>query len=152
MLIKENNSKNQEKNMKQTAKKYLRSAAALALFGGMVFMTPAALQAKSAADISVHVEVTVHGSDIGVSSDVLEDTVDALLESAKIQVEESGGSNVTELKIDIYKDDDGEGFRAEANWDDDDEAEIEKHCETQDAIDDIVIEEVNAFIAFIHQD
>ncbi len=150
MLKKENNSKNQKKNMKQTAKKYLRGAAALALFGGMVFMTPAALQAKSA-DISVHVEVNVHGSDIGVSSDVLEDTVNALLESAKIQVEESGGSNVTELKIDIYKDDDGKGFKAEANWDDDDEAEIEKHCETQDAIDNIVIEEVNAFIAFIHQ-
>ena len=145
-----NNPKIQEKNMKQTAKKYLRGAAALALFGGMVFMTPAALQAKSAADISVHVEVNVHGSDIGVSSDVLEDTVNALLESAKIQVEDSGGSSVTELKIDIYKDDDGKGFKAEANWDDDDEAEIEKHCEAQDEIDNIVIEEVNAFIAFIH--
>ncbi len=150
MFKRENNSNDQEKNMKQTAKKYLRGAAALALFGGMVFMTPAALQAKPAADISVHVEVNVHGSDIGVSSDVLEETVDALLESAKIQVSDSGGSSVTELKIDIYKDDDGEGFKAEANWDDDDEAEVEKHCDTQDAIDNIVVEEVNAFIAFIH--
>ena len=91
--------------MKETAKKYLRGSAALVLFGGMVFMIPATLQAKTTlADISVHVEVNVHGSDIGVSSDVLEETVDKLLEEAEIEVSESGGSNVTVLKIDIYKD------------------------------------------------
>ena len=151
MLIKENNSKNQEKNMKQTTKKYLRCAAALALFGGMVFTTPATLQAKTtAADISVHVEVNVHGSDIGVSSDVLEETVDRLLEEAEIEVSESGGSNVTELKIDIYKDP-KRGFKAAANWDDDDDPEIEKYCAEQDEIDNIVEEEVNAFIAFLRK-
>ena len=135
--------------MKEKAKKYLRGAVTLALFGGMVFMTAATLQAKTtAADISVHVQVNVHGSDIGVSSDVLEETVDKLLEEAEIEVSESGGSNVTELKIDIYKDP-KHGFKAAANWDEDDDPEIEKYCAEQDEIDNIVEEEVNAFIAFL---
>ena len=135
--------------MKQTTKKHLRGAAAAALFGGMVLMTPAILQAKTAGNISVHVTVNVHGSDIGVSNEKLRETADKLLESAKIEVSESGGSNVTELKIDIYKNDDGHGFKVDANWDEDDEPEAEKHCAAQDEIDGIVQEEVDAFIQFI---
>ena len=149
MLKRKNNSNNQEKNMKQTAKKYLRGVMALALLGGMTLMTPAVLRAKASADVLVHVTVNVHGSEIGVSPEVLEETVDKLLESAHIQVAENGGgSNITELKIDIYKE--NNGFKAAANWDEDDEPEIEKHCAAQDEIDNIVEEEVNAFIEFIH--
>jgi hypothetical protein len=61
-------------------------------------------------------------------------------------VESSADSSTTELTIDIYKE--AKGFKATANRDEDDEAEIEKYCATQDAIDDIV-EEVNASIEFI---
>lgn len=135
--------------MKQKAKKYLHGALALALFGGMGVVSPAALQAKTSNDISVHVTVTVHGSDIGVSSEKLEETVDKLLEAAHIEVAEEGGSSVTELTIDIYKDDDGHGFKADANWDEDGDPEVEEKCEAQDEIDNIVEEEVNAFIKFI---
>ena len=135
--------------MKQTAKKYLCGALLPTFLGGMILMSPAVSQAKTA-NIAVHVTVNVHGSDIGVSPEVMEETVGKLLESAEVQVSENGGSSVTELKIDIFKNDDGHGFKADANWDEDDEAEIEKHCETQDAIDEIVEEEVNAFIQFIH--
>jgi hypothetical protein len=137
------------KNMKQT-KNFLRGVLALALLGGMVFMTPAALQAKSKRDITVHVTVTVHNSDIGVSAETLDEMVDELLEASDIVVSETGGSSVTELEIDIYRDDNG--FRATADWDDDDEVEAEKRCETQDAIDDIVKEEVEIFIEFILKD
>lgn len=136
--------------MKQTTKNFLRGVLALALFSGMVFMTPATLQAKSTRDISVHVKVTVHNSDIGVSAETLDEIVNDLLEASDIVVSETGGSSITELEIDIYRDDNG--FRATADWDDDDEVEAEKRCETQDAIDDIVKEEVEAFIEFILKD
>ena len=149
MFKRKNHSNNQEKNMKQTINKYLRGASALALCGGMIFMTSAALQAKAAGHIKVHVEVNVHGSDVGVSSDVLEETVDKLLEEAEIDVDKNGGSSETELKIDIYKDE-AHGFKADANWDDDGDPEVEKFCAEQDEIDSIVEEEVHAFIAFIH--
>lgn len=136
--------------MKTTAKKYLSGVAALALFGGLAFVTPQTLQARQTANNTVHVTVNVHGSDIGVSSEVLEETVDKLLEAADIHVAQHGGSSVTELKIDIFKNDDGHGFKADANWDEDAEPEIEKHCAAQDEIDSIVEQEVNAFINFIH--
>ncbi len=100
MLRKENNFNNTEKNMKNKIKKYLRGAAAAALFGGLALVTPHTLQAKPAADHSVHVTVNVHGSDINVSTKVIEESVDKLLEAAEIHVAHQGGSSVTELKKD----------------------------------------------------
>ena len=132
--------------MKQLINKYLRSAAALALFAGLVFGVPAVLQAKMKNNVTVDVTVTVHGSDIGVSTEVMEDSVEKLLEAAKIHVVPEGdGEGIIELKIDIYKNDGG-GFRLSCDWDDDDEAEAEQRAETQDQIDDIVEQIVDLFI------
>jgi translation elongation factor EF-1beta len=148
----ENCSKNQEKNMKLLVKKHLRNAAAFALFGGMIFVMPVALQAKTKTASTVDVTVRVHGSDINVSTDVLEESVEKLLEAAEIHiVKEGDGVGIIELKIDIYKNDDGNGFKADCNWDEDDEPEMEKRAETQDQIDDIVEEEVDAFISFLQK-
>jgi hypothetical protein len=139
-------------NMKQLVNKFLRGVVALALFSGMVFVMPAALQAKPKSEISVVVQVTVHGSDIGVSEDVLEEMVDKLLEASEIHVMKEGAdSSVTTLKIDIFKNDDGHGFKVDGNWDEDDEPEVEETCDTQDKINHIVEVEVNEFIKFIHK-
>ncbi len=134
--------------MKHLAEKYSRRLTALALFGGLVLAMPATLQAKTNGSSSVHVTVNVHGSDIGVSPEVLEETVDKLLEEAEIQVvENGGGSNVIELQIDIFKSD--EGFKVATDWDDDPEPEEEEICDAQDEIDDIVEKEVQTFIEFL---
>ena len=142
--------------MKKLVNKFVFSAVALGIFFGLMLAMPTDLQAKSLADAkkslankTVDVTVTVHGSDVGVSDDVLEDTVEKLLEAADVDVVEEGeGETIIELQIDIYKNDDG-GFRAACDWDDDPEVEEEKRAETQDAIDDIVEDIVEAFIEFI---
>lgn len=135
--------------MKQFIKIYLRNAAALALFAGMVFGMPAVLQAKTKGNVTVDVTVTVHGSDIGVSTEVMEESVEKLLEAAQIHVVPEGdGDGIIELTIDIYKNDGG-GFRISCDWDDDDEAEAEQAAQTQDQIDDIVESIVDSFIDFL---
>jgi hypothetical protein len=79
----------------------------------------------------------------------MEDTVEKLLEAADIDVVEEGdGETIIELKIDIYKNENG-GFRAACDWDDDPEEEAEKNAATQDAIDNIVKEMVESFVDFI---
>jgi hypothetical protein len=140
-----------EIDMKNLVIKYSRAIITLALFSGLVFVMPAHLQAKTRAESSVHVTVNVHGSSVGVSPEVLEETVDKLLKAAEIKVvENGGGSSVIELKIDIFKSD-AKGFKVDCDWDDDPEPEAEETCDTQDEIDDIVEKEVHAFIDFIHK-
>lgn len=138
--------------MKKLVNKFVFSAVAFGMFFGLMLAMPTDLQAKSLADLAnktVDVTVTVHGSDIGVSDDVLEDTVEKLLEAADIDVVEEGDSEtIIELEIDIYKNNDG-GFRASCDWDEDEDEEAEKAAATQDAIDDIVEEMVETFIDFI---
>jgi hypothetical protein len=134
--------------MKQLLGKCLRAGAAFALLGGMVCVMPAALQAKTKRDVSVDVKVTVHGSDINVSNDVLEKAVEDLLDAAAIKVvDEGAAAGAVELEIDIYKEDDG--FKISTDWDDDDDPEAEQHADTQDEIDDIVENTVGEFIDFI---
>lgn len=135
--------------MKKLINKCLRGAAALALFSGMVFVMPSVLQAKTKLDSKVDVTVTVHGSDIGVSTEVMEESVEKLLEAAEILVVPDGdGVGIIELEIDIYKNDGG-GFRVSCDWDDDDEAEAEKMADTQDEIDGVVEGIVDSFIDFL---
>lgn len=138
--------------MKRLVNKFFVSAVALGMFFGLMLAMPTDLQAKSLADLAnktVDVTVTVHGSDIGVSDDVMEETVEKLLEAADVDVVKEGdGETIIELQIDIYKNDDG-GFRAACDWDDDPEVEEEKRAQTQDAIDDIVEEMVEHFVDFI---
>ncbi len=137
--------------MKNSAKKYSRNLTAAALFGGLIFMTPASLQAKSNGHSSVHITVNVHGSDINVSQEALEESVDKLLEAAQIDVVEKGAdANVIELKIDIFKSED-KGFKIDCDWDDDPTPEVEEHCDEQDEIDQIVEDEVHKFVEFIHK-
>jgi len=156
--------------MKKLLEKCFRTGAAFALLGGMVCATPAALQAKTNAEVSVDVTVTVHGSDINVSKDVLEGSVEKLLDAAEIKVvEEGAGKGIVELEIEIYKDDDdddddgvkdkddddgdgdgdGKGFIIVCDWDDDDDPEAEKNAATQDQIDDIVEDTIDDFITFM---
>lgn len=130
-------------------KKFLGGAMALALVAGPVLLLPVTSLAKPKQKVTVDVTVTVHGSDVGVSSDTLEKTVERLLEAAEIHVVPEGdGEGIIELKIDIYKNDGG-GFRVDCDWDEDDDAEEQERAETQDAIDDIVETFVDAFLAFI---
>ena len=134
--------------MKELIKKSFRVVIVTALLVGAVCFSPASLQARVKNNISVDVVVNVHGSDIAVSTDVMEDAVEKLLRTAAIKVvDESADKGVVRLQIDIYKDDDG--FRVDCDWDDDPEPEIQKRAETQDQIDDIVEEEVDQFIEFI---
>lgn len=136
--------------MKRLVKRYSRAIMALVLFGGVGFVMSAHLQAKTKASSTVHVTVNVHGSDISVSKETLEEAVDKLLKAAEIDVvEHGGGSNVIELQIDIFKED--KRFKIDTDWDDDPTPEVEEHCDTQDEIDDIVEKEVHAFIDFIHK-
>lgn len=134
--------------MKQVFNKCFRIGAVFALLIGMIGFTPEILQARANNDVSVDVVVRVHGSDIAVSTDVMESAVEKLLEAAAIKVvDESADKAVVKLQIDIFKD--GEGFRIDCDWDDDPEPEVQKHADTQDHIDDIVEEEVDEFVEFI---
>lgn len=129
---------------------------AVVAFFGLVMLTPTVSQAKSFSEAkealrnkTVDVTVTVHGSDVGVSEETMEETVEKLLEAADIEVVEEGeGETIIELEINIYKNEGG-GFRAACDWDDDPEVEEEKRAEDQDAIDDIVEAMVEVFIEFL---
>lgn len=135
--------------MKNLMKRVFGGALALALVGGSVFLLPVNSFAKPKQNITVDVTVRVHGSDVGVSPEVMEKTVERLLEAAEIHVVPDGdGEGIIELEIDIYKNDGG-GFRVDCDWDDDDEAEEQERAETQEAIDGIVETFVEAFLAFI---
>lgn len=135
--------------MRNLLKKVLGCAMALALVGGSVLILPSKSQAKPKKNVTVDVTVRVHGSDVGVSQETMEATVERLLEAAQIHIVPDGdGEGIIELEIDIYKNQDG-GFRVDCDWDDDDEAEEEERADTQDAIDEIVETFVDAFLAFI---
>lgn len=142
--------------------------AALALVGLLsVPATPAF--AKATIDgVSVDINVTVHGSDIGVSDEVIDEVAEDLVEAAGIKViENGGGEGVVELEIHIYADDadddddgvadageegddgDGKGFIVRCDWDDDEEDEAKRDVASADDIDDIVRDIVEDFIEFI---
>lgn len=113
--------------------------------------TPAAQKLK------VDVTVTVHNSEIGVSQETLDSLVDDLLEEAGFQVEEAAADSATiELKIDVYKSDDGK-FKIVGDLDDpkdeeeDEEEHEEKETDAQDQIDDVVTAIVHDFIKLLRQ-
>ncbi len=104
--------------------------------------------------LKVDIHVTVHNSDIGVSRETLDDMIEKLLEEANFQVEkEAADSAAIQLKIDIYREDNGK-FKVVGDCDDpsdnkpaDDE---EKEAEAQDQIDDLVTAIVHDFINYLH--
>jgi hypothetical protein len=142
--------------------------AALAL-AGLLCVPAAPASAKAAVDsVSVDINVTVHGSNIGVSDEVIDEAAEDLLEAAGIKVIESGGGQgVVELEIHIYADDedddddgvadareegddgDGKGFIVRCDWDDDEEDEAKRDVASADDIDDMVRDIVEDFIEFI---
>ena len=64
--------------------------------------------ARATQQLKVDVHVTVHNSDIGVSQETLDELVEKLLEEAHFQVEkEAADSAAIQLKIDIYREDNG---------------------------------------------
>lgn len=151
MSKEENCSENREKNMNGLAKKCLSGVAAFVLLSGMFFGIPATLQAKTKADTTVDVTVTVHGSGINVSTKVMEESIEKLLEAAEVKfVKQGAGAGIIEFKIDIFKSKDG-GFRVDCDWDEDDETEAQENAKTQEEIDDIVEDMVDSFIEFLSE-
>ena len=113
--------------------------------------TPAAQKLK------VDIHVTVHNSDVGVSQETLDDLVEKLLEEAGFQVEEESADSATiQLKIDIYREDNGK-FKIVGDLDnpkdkeEDEEEHEEKTTEAQDQIDDIVTAIVQDFIKLLRR-
>ena len=110
--------------------------------------------ARSRQELKVDIHVTVHNSDVGVSQETLDDMIEKLLEEANFQVEkEAADSAAIQLKIDIYREDNGK-FKVVGDCDDpsdnkpaDDE---EKEAEAQDQIDDLVTAIVHDFINYLH--
>ena len=142
--------------------------AALALTGLLSAPALPVSAGAQAANVTVDITVTVHGSNIGVSDDVIDQAAEDLLEAAGVKVvEEGAGQGVVELEIHSYADDgdddddgvadsaeegddgDGKGFIVKADWDDDEEEEAEKDVAAADQIDDIVKDIVEDFIEFI---
>jgi len=103
--------------------------------------------------LKVDIQVTVHNSEVGVSQETLDDLVEKLLEEAGFQVEENAADSATiELKIDVYKEDNGR-FKVVGDLDDprdgeeeDEEEHEERTAEAQEQIDDLVTAIVNDFI------
>ena len=125
---------------------------------GLVLMpTPQRIaKAHTASDVIVDIHVTVHNSDIGVSKETLDAAVEHVLEEAHIKCEvEQADSVAVQLKIDIYREDNGH-FKVDGDLSgppdevENGEDKEEKECETQDQIDDMVVEIVHDFVKFIH--
>jgi hypothetical protein len=142
--------------------------AALALAGLLSVPTTPAFAKATVNNVSVDINVTVHGSNIGVSDEVIDEAAEDLLEAAGIKVIENGaGEGVVELDIHIYADDadddddgvadsgeegddgDGKGFIVRCDWDDDEEDEAKRDVASADDIDDVVRDIVKDFIKFI---
>jgi hypothetical protein len=112
--------------------------------------------ARGAQTLKVDVHVTVHNSDIGVSQETLDELVEKLLEEAHFQVEkEAADSAAIQLKIDIYREDNGH-FKIDGDLSgpkdevENGEDKEEKEAAAQDEIDDMVTAIVHDFIHFIH--
>jgi hypothetical protein len=113
-------------------------------------------KARAASDVMVDIHVTVHNSDIGVSKEVLDAAVEHVLEEAHIKCEvEQADSVAVQLKIDIYREDNGH-FKIDGDLSgppdevENGEDKEEKECQAQDDIDDMVIAIVHDFVHFIH--
>ena len=134
-----------------------RPAFLLPLLAALLF-APAAhasAAAPSAQKLEVDIQVTVHNSEVGVSQETLDDLVEKLLEEAGFKVEEAGADSATvQLKIDVYREDNGK-FKVVGDLDDprdDDEDEHEEQVtEAQDQIDDLVTAIVREFIRLLRQ-
>ena len=109
---------------------------------------------RAAQSLKVDIHVTVHNSDIGVSQETLDDLVEKLLEEAHFQVEkEAADSAAIQLKIDIYREDNGK-YKVVGDLDqpgDDNDSDEEKETEAQDQIDDLVTAIVHDFIKHLHR-
>ncbi len=112
--------------------------------------------ARTATDVMVDVHVTVHNSDIGVSQETLDNLVEHLLNEAHIKCEkEKADAVAVQLKIDIYREDNGH-FKVAGDLSgppdqvENGEDKEEKDAATQDQIDDMVETIVHHFIKFIH--
>ena len=148
---------------------YVRMAALA--FAVLMSVPAMPTQANNPVDsVTVDITVNVHGSNIGVSDEVIDQVTEDLLEAAGVKViENGGGEGVVELEINIYADDadddddgiadseedgddgDGKGFIVKCDWDNDEEPEEEKNAATADDIDDIVKAIVGDFIEFIKE-
>jgi hypothetical protein len=129
---------------------------ALAFAMLVIPMPHRAMAAHKPADVMVDVHVTVHNSDIGVSQETLDNLVEHLLEEAHIKCErEKADAVAIQLKIDIYKEDNGH-FKIDGDLSgppdqvEHGEDKEEKEAETRDQIDDMVTVIVHDFIKFIH--
>lgn len=134
-----------------------RGLLALAILLSPLMSGAHALPAKNASqEVKVDIVVTVHNSDVGVSQETLDDMVEELLEEAGFQVVESAADSATiQLKIDIYKEDNG-GFKVVGDLDepgdeDDEDDDEERLTEEQDEIDDLVRAIVQEFIKRLRQ-
>lgn len=110
---------------------------------------------KPSQEVKVDIVVNVHNSEIGVSQETLDDMVEKLLEEAGFQVEESAADSATvQLKIDIYREDNGK-FKIVGDLDepgdDEEEEDEERLTEEQDEIDDLVRAIIQEFIARLRQ-
>ncbi len=133
----------------------LSGALALAV---LLMPTPQKVAAAhpNSADVMVDVHVTVHNSDIGVSQETLDNLVLHLLEEAHIKCEkEKADAAAVQLKIDIYREDNGH-FKIDGDLSgppdqvENGEDKEAKECAAQDQIDDMVTAIVHDFIHFIH--
>lgn len=146
---------------------FIRTSLAALAFASLLSL-PAAAAKPPADSVTVDITVTVHGSNIGVSDDVIDQAAEDLIEAAGIKViENGGGQGVVELEIDIYADDedddddgiadskeegddgDNKGFIVKCDWDEDDEAEAKKDVAAAEDIDDVVRDIVEDFVEFI---
>jgi hypothetical protein len=131
-------------------------AGALTLAMLVMPMPHRAMAAHKKADVMVDVHVTVHNSDIGVSKETLDELVEHLLTAAHIKCEaEQADAVAVQLKIDIYREDNGH-FKIDGDLSgppdevENGEDKEEKEAATQDQIDDMVEAIVHDFIHFIH--
>jgi hypothetical protein len=139
----------------RSLRKFLLSAA-LALAVVVVPMPHRVAAAHTTLDVVVDVHVTVHNSDIGVSQETLDNLVEHLLTEAHIKCEkEKADAVAVQLKIDIYREDNGH-FKIDGDLSgppdevENGEDKEEKDAATQDQIDDMVEAIVHDFIKFIH--
>jgi hypothetical protein len=131
-------------------------AGALALAMLVMPMPHRAMAAHKTSEVMVDVHVTVHNSDIGVSKETLDELVEHLLTAAHIKCEvEKADAVAVQLKIDIYREDNGH-FKIDGDLSgppdevENGEDKEEKDAATQDQIDDMVEAIVHDFIHFIH--
>ena len=140
-----------------TARKLARKLPPITLVIAFVLIpTPRHVaNARTKANVTVDIEVTVHNSDIGVSEDVLDAAVEHVLDEAAIHhVRHQADATAVHLKIDIYHADNGFKIDGDLSGPADEiengEDKEEKECQAQDQIDDMVVVIVHDFVHFIH--